>query len=1109
MGKRVERRAFPANAATIPCALVLCTLLLMTPTAPTAYAASITSDGTLGTTVHIAGKDYTIQDGTRAGSNLFHSFHRFHILEGETARFSGPLDVENIIGRVTGGERSLIDGLLGTDIPGAALYLLNPSGVLFGPHASLDVQGAFHVSTADYIRFEDGSVFYADPARSSLLSISPPVAFGFLNPSPGSISVEENSELIVPEGETLSLIAGDMDFNGVRSDDDVGAPGGRINLASVASPGEVVPLSADAAGRPDLVVDSFDRLGTIRMESDASIDAGGAGGGVVVIRGGRLHVRSSFISASAKANGGGLTRGIDIKVREDIVLEGSSQINSNVFPGVASDSGDIRICADSLDVDSFSQINSVAYGAGAGLPASSGESGDIHIQTRALRVAEGGMVRAGTGGSGDSGDLRIRTDRLDVRDAGILFTPAFGGTGRAGDIDVKSKNVVLSNDQHPGYVTGMVSMTYSPGTGDTGDIRLRTGNLEMSSGTEISTSTRFAGQSGNIDITVEGPASIQGTRSLDPSGHFVNTGIFANTFGSGSGGDISLTAESLGMSTKASIEAISGWWGTGDAGNIALRVGQLDLKYSAIINSSTLYGWGSDSGQVDITANTINIRGAETSNAPFSTDTTGISTAAGEWAGKGGDITIRAENLSMENRGSINASSLGAHRGGDILMTVDNGSILGGSNVISSALGTGDGGDVRVQATHFKISGVHPEAYVDITGQETLAPSGIGSQAGTGTGNAGEVFLAADNVEILDGGRLTAETFGHGEGGNVVVQAGELLVSGVNAALDSYGKAHGFDPEAGRSMIATASNSGGDLGEGLSGTPGNIVVRAGRVKVTDGGLLSSETETLGGGGDIRVEADQVIADKGGSISAKSRGSRAGKGGNIAITARRGFLGENALVTTEAENAEGGSLSIAGGDVDFLNGMTVSAESSGEGDAGDISITADHTFTMRESTVSTEAREADGGNIAITAGYMLHMVDSAITSSVGGGPQTTGGNISIDPVYVILQRSRIIANAYEGKGGNITIVADCFMADPDSIVEASSALGIDGTVDIQAPIQNVSGSISSLPKDFKSAARLLRQACAARVQGGQYSSFVLSGREGLPIEPGGLMPSPVF
>lgn len=1106
MAKNVHALASAVRAGGLSFALV-CSMLCFTFISPGAHAASITSDGTLGTTVRLSGSDYTITDGTRAGDNLFHSFGRFNIFKGESARFSGPPAIENIIGRVTGGERSFIDGVLATDIPGAALYLLNPSGILFGPNASLDVQGAFHVSTADYLRFEDGGIFHVDPARSSVLPVAPPAAFGFLNPSPGPVSVGD-TELTVPAGETLSIIAGDMELNGSGNGGDLEAPGGRINVASVGSPGEVIPVAADAAGRPDLIVDSFDALGRIHMAGDACIDAGGSGGGVVVVRGGRLHLENAFINASTKADGGGVDPGLDIRMRGDIRLENGSQLNTNVFAGVASDSGDLRVRAERLDLDTFSQINSVAYGAGGGLPASLGASGDIDIQTRELRVRTGSMVRAGTGGGGDGGDIRVRTGTLDIRDAGVLFAPAFGGSGDAGDIDVQANAVSFSNPRYPGYVTGMTTRTYSPGTGDAGDIRLRTESLDMAAGTEISTSTWFVGRSGNIDIRANGNVSIRGTRALDLNDNPINTGIFANTFGSGQGGDISLTAEALTMSTKATMEAHTGWWGSGDAGNITLKVDTLDLTDASLIDSSTLYGWGADSGEVDITADTIRILGAERSSAPFGLDTTGISTATGPWAGEGGDIRIRAERLSMDSRGSVNASSSSALRGGDIDVDVDDVQILGGSNVIASALGTGDGGNVQVRAETVRVSGVHPQAFVDVTGKETLSPSGIASQAGTSTGSAGDVVLDADKVEILDGGRLTAETFGHGDGGNVVLTAGEVVVSGVNPALDAFGKSHRFSRDVARSKIASASSSG-TLGEELTGKAGDIRIRAGLLRVTDGGMLSSETTTRGTGGDIRVEAERVSIEDGAIVSAESRGVRSGRGGSITITAEDGFIGDSALVTTAAENAEGGNLSIAAADVELLNGMAVSAESSGAGNAGGISIVAENRFLMQGSAVSTEALEADGGNIDIKAGYMVHLRDSAITSSVGGGPETTGGNIVIDPDYVILQRSRIIANAYEGKGGNIRIVADCFMADPESIVEASSALGIDGTVDIQAPIQNVSGSISGLPKDVKSAAELLRQACAARLQGGRYSSFVLGGRDALPIEPVGPIPSPVY
>ena len=180
----------------------------------------------------------------------------------------------------------------------------------------------------------------------------------------------------------------------------------------------------------------------------------------------------------------------------------------------------------------------------------------------------------------------------------------------------------------------------------------------------------------------------------------------------------------------------------------------------------------------------------------------------------------------------------------------------------------------------------------------------------------------------------------------------------------------------------------------------------------------------------------------------------------------------------------------------------------QGDAGDIDIAATGSFISRNSKVSTSSENADGGNIKITAPYMVHLKESEITASVGGGASTVGGNISIDPQFVILDHSKIIANAYEGQGGNIQIVSNVFLADPFSVVDASSALGIDGTVDIRAPITELSGTLVPLGEDFISAFELLREPCMARIRGGKYSSFIVSGRDGLPIEPGRLLPSPM-
>ena len=118
------------------------TVVTMTVVALSAYG-GVTLDGTLGPAGALPGPDYQIGAdlGRQVGSNLFHSFGQFSINTGESATFSGPNSVSNIIGRVTGGDVSFIDGTLRSTIPGANLYLLNPAGVLFGEHAQLDVPG--------------------------------------------------------------------------------------------------------------------------------------------------------------------------------------------------------------------------------------------------------------------------------------------------------------------------------------------------------------------------------------------------------------------------------------------------------------------------------------------------------------------------------------------------------------------------------------------------------------------------------------------------------------------------------------------------------------------------------------------------------------------------------------------------------------------------------------------------------------------------------------------------------------------------------------------------------------------------------------------------------
>jgi len=174
----------------------LMTILFLIISLPT--QAQITTDGTLGQKLNLSGPDYQIGAdlGQQQGSNLFHSFQDFNLQSHESATFSGPNQVQNVISRVTGGNPSNIDGLMRSTLPNADLYFINPEGILFGPNAKLDVQGSFHASTADYLRLKDGGRFHARQPNESLLTVAPVEAFGFLTDTPAPITLQD-SQLFV------------------------------------------------------------------------------------------------------------------------------------------------------------------------------------------------------------------------------------------------------------------------------------------------------------------------------------------------------------------------------------------------------------------------------------------------------------------------------------------------------------------------------------------------------------------------------------------------------------------------------------------------------------------------------------------------------------------------------------------------------------------------------------------------------------------------------------------------------------------------------------------------------------------------------------------------
>jgi len=152
-----------------------------------------------------------IDGGATRGANLFHSFQEFNVGEGRGAYFANPTGIENILTRVTGSNASNILGRLGV-LGGANLFLLNPNGIVFGPNATLDIQGSFLATTADHVQLGDNSYFSAtQPQTSSLLSVSPgALFFNAVANQPASIINQGN----LSTGKHLTLRAGNLDLQG-------------------------------------------------------------------------------------------------------------------------------------------------------------------------------------------------------------------------------------------------------------------------------------------------------------------------------------------------------------------------------------------------------------------------------------------------------------------------------------------------------------------------------------------------------------------------------------------------------------------------------------------------------------------------------------------------------------------------------------------------------------------------------------------------------------------------------------------------------------------------------------------------------------------------------
>ncbi len=679
----------------------------------------ITTDGSTSTTVNSDGSgNFTIEQGDRAGNNLFHSFGDFSVPTNGSAFFNNATDISNILSRVTGGNISNIDGLIRANGT-ANLFLINPAGIVFGRNAQLDIGGSFLGTTADSILFEDGEFSATDFDNAPLLTINAPIGLNFRD-NPGEIintSVGQNPNgetnvtggsvgLQVPDGRSLALVGGDV----LLDDGNLTAKGGQIEIGSVLNEGQV-GISKTARGFV-LDYDSINSFGKITLENTAVVDVTASGGGNINLNADNIVVDNSTLSAGIFPESGFVEAqagDIELNANDSIAVAQNSRINNNVGDSnntAIGNSGDIFIEAQNLIVTDGSQVSVSTFG--------EGNAGDLNIKASDSVVLSGEanfpgglFAQVDINGLGNGGNLNIETQRLSVSDGSKVQVSTFG-LGNAGNLNIKASDVeVFETSQEIFFSTGVFAETsvarmeddpnvQGVGTGQAGNLLIETESLSITTGGQISASTFGDGDAGNLVIRASDSVEVLGKDLNSNSVSVLRSDVIRSddVVAQGTGGDLIIETGFLNVSDGGRVSAST--FAIGDAGNLKIEA----------IDSIKLSGEGS-----------------------------GIFTeATSEAEGRGGNINIQTGSLSLNDNAQISAATpLGL--GGNITLKVDDNLTLRDNVFISAqAFNNADGGNVNIN-TNFILA--FPNQ---------IAGNGSDIIASAVDGNGGNINITAESL---------------------------------------------------------------------------------------------------------------------------------------------------------------------------------------------------------------------------------------------------------------------------------------------------------------------------------------------------------------------------
>ncbi|MHC5823106.1 MAG: filamentous hemagglutinin N-terminal domain-containing protein, partial [Nostoc sp.] len=553
--------------------------------------------------------------------------------------------------------------------------------------------------------------------------------------------------------------------------------------------GFVSVISTDAGNAGNLTVQATD---AVNITNRASLGLGSFGSGStgnLRIETGTFRVQNNFPTGgvTAIASGGGNVGSISIQARNAVEVT-QSNISTGILLPLGSttqatagditietqrlnlkDSGEIRTDTSSsanaanifIKASEYVEISGFSSYVSSSTFSGSGNGGNVTIETPRVTVSQGGHIdTTSTQSSGNAGNITIRAK--DVQLDGFVFVPKeqfLAPLGQAGAEEILSDPLtqeILSRFGGISYISNL-SSDVSRSNADVrgGTITIDTERLRLSNGGNISTSvlTGGKGQGGNLVVRATDSIDITGVGAELLDGSFAPSGLFAElqTGGIGSGGSIDVTTGRLNLSNDGEISAST--FNQGNAGNIGINAKQIDLRGSSDIRTQVESEAKGNAGNISIKTQLLNVQQeSQISSATFGN-------------GNAGNLTVQADNIFLTGSDSEFAtglvSSVGERangKGGDIDITTNRLSVRDHAGILSGSIGTGDAGDIRINANFLEILG-----------------KGSAIASLTNAGNGGNITLDIHDLLLLRRGGLISSTAGRskagGNGGNIKINS--------------------------------------------------------------------------------------------------------------------------------------------------------------------------------------------------------------------------------------------------------------------------------------------------------------------------------------------------